>query len=231
MESRPESPAINPYAPPKTDSKGGVNTRYLEHDGYSFGNELISNEHFISPLICAKLGIPINEEDSPKPIPITVMRKVRPLYNIISLVTFVIICLCAFFAYGEFRILIILSVVIVTPVLKRLLSKPYKIPFYFSEHYIQLRRRRKIIFSSALGLFAIGIAYAFMMKHSEVASLCIPGFIITGIIFQFKISRFIVTQSKDEFHYIRGVHQNLLDALPPLPLATTGQQIDLTSKV
>lgn len=233
MESRPESPTINPYAPPKTESKGGVNTRYLEHDGYSSENELISNKHFKSPLICAKLGIPMNGEANPIPVPVTVMRKPtisKMLYSATPLIALVFLCLSSYYAAYEYKAIAIVIVLVIIPITQRLLSKPYKIPFYLSEQYLNLRKRRKKTFSIVAGLLTIGTAYGFAMDQGQVAALCLPGLIITGIIFQFRMSQFIVTKSSDEFHYIRGIHQNLLDALPTLPLANTGQQINLTSE-
>ena len=74
MENNANNPkSIDPYAPPKTVANNSGIVSYLEHDGYSFENELVSNEHFRSHHICAKLGIDIDDK-SVEPVPVTVIR-------------------------------------------------------------------------------------------------------------------------------------------------------------
>jgi hypothetical protein len=83
----------------------------------------------------------------------------------------------------------------------------------------RIRKRRIFIFTSLfLALIAIA-STGIITRNYEYASLGFPAAIITLIVFKFKTAYFVVTQTKGEFHYIRGAHQSLLDALPYLPIS------------
>jgi len=53
------STSIDPYAPPKTSGENYLNS--LDENGYAYKGKLVTNQSFVSPLICVKLGIPIPE--------------------------------------------------------------------------------------------------------------------------------------------------------------------------
>jgi len=213
---------VDPYAPPKSALTGTDNTTYLDQDGYVFQNELVANQHFKSPLICAKLGIPIPPDSLSEPKKITVIRIPRIpklLYAIINIVIYLFFFIFLFYSSSNSTFPYLIIYFVIARVIKRLITKPYKIPFYFSENYTRIRKRRVFIFTS---LFLVLIAISttgLITKNYQYASLGFPAAIITLIIFKFKTTYFIVTQTKGEFHYIRGVHRNLLDALPYLPIS------------
>jgi hypothetical protein len=213
---------VDPYAPPKAALTGTDNTTYLKEDGYAFQNELVANQHFKSPLICAKFGIPIPPESNLKPKNITVTmvpRLSNSTMAMITLVSFLILIAYCFFTLASNIVPTVVIYLIAANIFRRLLSKPYKIPFYFSEHYTRIRKRRVFIFTS---LFLVLIAIAttgLITRNHEYASLGFPAAIITLIVFKFKTAYFVVTQTKGEFHYIRGAHRDLIDALPYLPIS------------
>jgi len=223
MENKNE----NPYAPPKTMANDGENITYLEQDGYSAKDELVSNEHFKSPPICAKLGIAINENEI-KPTPVTIIRKlILPKFLFTCFTILLFLGLISFLSsYSDrnipptFALFAIVFIFTFVPALRYLLSRPYQISFYLSDQYLKLRKRRKILYTTALVTLLLFITYGVQTNKPVICGLSILGILIIYIISQFKMSKFTVTHSNDEFHYIRGVHQNLLDALPPLPLTS-----------
>jgi len=220
-----ENTHVDPYAPPKSTltqtNNTTNNTTYLEHDGYTFQNELVANHHFKSPLICAKLGISIPPESNPQPKSITVKRIPKAPSFIPPLVTLVsFLLVVVYIAY--MRVLnpmpIIVLYFIIAYIIKRLTTKPYTIPFYFSEKYTYNRslwvKTLTIILLILTTFFIIGVR----TEKLEYIQVTPPLAIIALMILKFKTAYFVVTQTKGEFHYIRGVHQGLLDALPHLPL-------------
>jgi len=218
MENNANNPkSIDPYAPPKTVANNSGIVSYLEHDGYSFENELVSNKHFRSPHICAKLGIDIDDK-SIEPVPVTVIR--IPIFSKVfhMLITLSIFGLAILlFNFTKLNAFVIPILLVIHFTLKRILTKPYQIPFYFSEQYLALRKRRKILFSVAFILLFLTFIYGARTNEAEISGLCFVGMIITYIVLKFKMTQFVVTLSNSEFHYIRGVHKNLLAALPELP--------------
>ncbi len=218
-----EANHVDPYAPPKSALTGTDNTTYLNQDGYAFQDELVANQHFKSPLICAKLGTPIPPESRSARTGITVTRVPRLSKSIMSMINLVsFLSLIAYIGYmrNSNPMPAIVIYLIAANIFNRLLSKPYKISFYFSEHYTRIRKRRILIFTSIfLALIAIATT-GLITRNYEYASLGFPAAILTLIIFKFKTTYFVVTQTKGEFHYIRGTHRNLLDALPHLPMSS-----------
>ena len=215
--------SVNPYAPPKAALTGTDNTTYLEEDGYAFHNELIANQHFKSPLICAKLGIPIPPEINPQPkhIKVTKVPRIPKLaLNIASLLSCVLLFLSFFFIDPNLIFAFIFLYLIVAAILKFILTKPYKIPFYFSEEYTRIRSNRILTFTFTFIILAIITTYRIIAHHPETLIFSILGSLLTLIIYKFKTTYFVVTQTKGEFYYIRGVHQGLLDAIPHLPLSS-----------
>ncbi|MEZ7955660.1 MAG: hypothetical protein QMC23_03440 [Rubritalea sp.] len=217
-----EPTEVDPYATPKSALTGTDNTTYLKEDGYAFQNELVANQHFKSPLICAKFGIPIPPESNIEPKNITVTRTPvvsKLMINLASALCFFLLCLCYFYIDPSFIFPAVIIYLLVTRILRYFFTTRYKIPFYFSEHYTRIRKRRIFIFTSLfLALIAIA-STGIITRNYEYASLGFPAAIITLIVFKFKTAYFVVTQTKGEFHYIRGAHQSLLDALPYLPIS------------
>ena len=211
----------NPYAPPKAVSNGNEYITYLEHDGYSFGSDLVANQYFKSPPICVKLGIALDNDTEMQPSPVEVMR--LPMHRGLSTLIFLAFSTCLYlalyFAPIELKIILFLGTVIVFTVFKYLIRKPYQISFYFSDQYLRRKKRRDITFKVVFFLSSIAITSGYMTQSFEAVGMGIIGFIITYIIYIFKIKQFTVTLSKGEFHYVRGIHQNLLDSIPPLPLS------------
>ncbi|MGJ8658060.1 MAG: hypothetical protein ACSHX6_16555 [Akkermansiaceae bacterium] len=223
MQPSQQPDPINPYAPPKAALDDSSNTTYLNEDGYAFQNELIANHHFKSPLICAKLGTPIPPETNPKPKKITIKRVPGPhtnTFNIFS--TLGMLALIFWFIYtGDFNNVIpaIIIFAIAASPIKRQTTKPYQIPFYLSEKYTHIRKRRHLIFITILTLSLLTFITGLITQNPATIGPGILATAITLIIYKFKTTLFIVTQTKGEFHYIRGAHQNLLNALPHLPLS------------
>lgn len=220
--STPNAP-INPYAPPKATPNSANTTTYLDQDGYTFQNELIANHHFKSPLICAKLGIPIPPETNPQPTLVTVTRTSKVpnfIINLVSLSSFILIIYYCSHLDPSYITPAIIAYIILARIIKRLATKPYKIPFYFSERYLSIRRNRIITFSAIALILPTIFTTGIITANPEYIGSSILAAIITFITFKFKMTKFIVTNTKGEFHYIRGIHQNLLDALPHLPLSS-----------
>jgi hypothetical protein len=218
-----EPPTIDPYAPPKSTLTGTSNTTYLKEDGYAFQNELVANKHFKSPLICAKLGIHIPAESKPVPKQITVTRTPRISKFIASIFVFTgFILLIAYIAFMRISnpMPTIILYILLSYIIKRIFTKRYRIPFFFSDHYTRIRARRKLIFSLAfLTLFVIFL-YGFNTQNESYILFSFFAFLLTLLFYKYKITLFVVTQTKGDYHYIRGVHQNLLDELPHLPLSS-----------
>jgi hypothetical protein len=214
---------IDPYAPPTSTPNEKSNTTYLKEDGYAFQNELIANHHFKSPLICAKLGIPIPPEFQPKPKEITVTRIAKSsgiityLVFLITIITSVIYILASEIG----AIFVMTTAYIALSIVYRIfLSRPYNIPFYFSEQYTRIRKNRIFIFSIIFIILSILLVLGIASDHPELIVSCLFGNIITFILFRFKTAYFVVTETKGDYHYIRGVHKNLLNSLPHLPLSS-----------
>ena len=217
-----EPTVTDPYAPPKSTFTGTSNTTYLKEDGYAFQNELVANHHFKSPLICAKLGIHIPAESNPEAKEITVTRTSRFSISAISIFTLASFLLLIFgISYMDyfFAMPAIFIYILATRILRYLFSKPYQIPFYFSERYIRIRRRRVLILITVFSALLIFCVFGIITHNDQYTIIPIPLIFLALIIYKFKTTYFVVTQTKGEFHYIRGVHQNLLDELPHLPLS------------
>ncbi len=217
-----EANHVDPYAPPKAALTGTDNTTYLDQDGYAFNSELVANQHFKSPLICAKLGIPIPPESNLQPKNITITRVPRiskSIFAAITLVSFALLMVYCFFNRLSNIVPAIVFYLIATSIFKRLITKPYQIPFYLSVKYTRIRFRRNLTYTTIFLLLIAISTIGFVIDISEYTTLAIPAAILTLIIFKFKTTYFVVTQTKGEFHYIRGAHRNLLDALPYLPIS------------
>jgi len=214
--------STNPYAPPSAEISPDDKTAYLAEDGYAFQNELVANKYFKPPLICAKLGIPIPAENFPVTQEITIKRvsTIPPfIASIVSFISVVAIFIFIFRVGSNLNLGIFIIYIFLAKALSLLFSRPYKISFYFSESYKSRRRMRNLLFGiSYLILVSLIILGIFTNNHSYIV-ISIPAIILTSMIYKFKMTYFIVTQTKGEFHYIRGVHQNLLNALPHLPLS------------
>ena len=155
------------------------------------------------------------------------MRKSRLnpyLENFISLVAFILILLLSFYANMEYQTLIMFSAFIFIPLLKRLMSKPYQIYFYFSNEYKDTRKRFIAIYLLILTILTIGFIYGTQLGSIEgynaVAAPCALGFLIILIMFLLKLKHFTHNKSKGDFLYLHGAHPDFLKALPQLPLAT-----------
>lgn len=214
---------IDPYAPPTSTPNQNSNTTYLTEDGYAFQNELIANQHFKSPLICAKLGIPIPPESNPLPLEI-VVKRVPKFPGFLNYVVFFLSIPLFIFAILTTNMPIFYSVIfafILAKILNRLFFlKPYKIPFYFSELYTRRRANRKLIFITILLALAAILLLGILAENKLAFIFSTFAIIISSIIFSFKSTYFIVTETKGDYHYIRGVHKGLLKALPHLPLSS-----------
>jgi hypothetical protein len=214
---------VDPYAPPEAATSNTSNTTYLKEDGYAFQNELVANQYFKSPLICAKLGIPIPPESNPEPKEITVTRIAKSsglitfLVFLITIITSVIYILASEIG----AIFVMITAYIALSIVYRIfLSRPYNIPFYFSEQYTRIRKNRIFIFSIIFFILALLLVSGIASDHPELTVSCLFGNIITFILFRLKTGYFTVIQTKGDYHYIQGVHKNLLNALPQLPLSS-----------
>lgn len=217
-----EANEIDPYAPPKSVATGTDNTTYLDQDGYAFNNELVANMHFKSPLICAKLGIPIPPETNPVAKEITIKRVPRfpPfIVNLTTLLSFCLLILCCFYMRPNNISAAIVLYIFAVSIINRLASKAYRIPFYFSQQYTHIRIRRHWIFLSIITGLIITFIAGISLQNQHYTILCLPALVITLFIYKFKSTLFIVTHTKGEFHYIRGVHSRLLESLPYLPIS------------
>jgi hypothetical protein len=217
-----EPTEVDPYAPPKAALTGTDNTTYLKEDGYAFQNELVANQHFKSPLICAKLGIPIPLESNPEPKEITVIRAPsmsKSFTSGVTLFSFLLLILCIAYIDFDDAAVLVVGYIILTRILRRLFSRPYKIPFYFSEQYTRIRARRKLTFNIILLTFIALFLTGYFTENDTYIVLSLPAILITLVIYKFITTYFVVTQTKGEFHYIRGAHRDLLDALPYLPIS------------
>lgn len=210
----------NPYAPPETNSNPQPNTQYLEQDGYSHKGQLIANQHFKSPPICAKLGTPIPPETNTSKTEITVTRTTplpRILAALASLAGFMLILL--FCLYGTFYHITpkIVAYLLITKLIKHLCTKPYKIPFYLSPTYTRIRSRRIKTFAAIAIILTPLQIYAIIQQSISISLPTLIIAIITYALYTLKTTYFIVTQTIGEYHYITGVHPNLLQTLHPLP--------------
>ena len=222
MSSSSPTEPIDPYAPPKAIPNDANTTTYLDQDGYTYQNELIANHHFQSPLICAKLGIPIPPETNPQTKHITVKRVLKiqsSTANLISLLSILPLIVFISYAWLDQIMLIIICYIIASSILTRLTTKPYKIPFYFSEQYTHIRKRRIITFSIIALIIIISFSIGVITNQLELCSFAVIAAMSTFIFFKLRSTKFIVTKTKGDFHYIRGVHRGLLNALPHLPLS------------
>ena len=216
----PSSKPVDPYAPPKSALTGNDSTTYLNEDGYVFRNQLVTNKHFQPPLICTKLGIPISPESEPQLKHITVKRILRIPQTLSHILTVIgsLAFICSLF-YGKILPLVLIFIIL-NSLIRRLTSKPYKIPFYFSEQYKRIHKQRVITFS-AIALIIIGFFITGIITETpQPIIFSILASIVTYLFFKFKMTKFVVTQTKGEFLYIRGAHPNLLNALPHLPLSS-----------
>lgn len=223
MEPGNTQPSIDPYAPPKAIPNDANTTTYLKEDGYAFQNELVANHHFKSPLICAKLGIAIRSETTPQPKNITIKRISsipKTITNVISVISTLIIILCFFYMSSENIMPALVIYTIASSIFHRLTSKPYQIPFYFSEQYNHIHKRRIITLSIVAIIIASTFTIGIITNNSELYAFALLAAVSTLVFYKLRTTKFIVTQTKGEFYYIRGIHKGLLDALPHLPLSS-----------
>lgn len=216
MESRPESTNINPYATPKTASTIDQAT-YLSEDGYAFKDELIANKHFKPPLICAKLGISLENEKSPQQTLLTVRR----ISSFSGPMDILVTSFCIFIGFIVTICTmnnILLGILAAYLLKNRVFSKPYQIPFYFSEKYRHIRKKHIIIDLSILTLFTIGFFYGLQGSYA-IIFICVLGFIITLFFLKFHVKYFIFGKSSGDFLYLREAHPNFLKMLPILPIS------------
>ena len=214
MESRPEPNVSNPYATPKT-SPEDKNITYVEADGYAFGSELVANEYFKPPLICAKLGIPLEANKDHQAIPITIFSKsiIHPFLHTILNIALIIVILGCISIWGVNSVFLL----VILYGLNRLLKKPYKIPFYFSEKYLSNRRNKSYLFRTIITLCIVGIIYG--INHDIVQACSLLVLILILIIRYFSMQYFHHSKSKGDFHFVQGIHPNMLESAPTLPLS------------
>ncbi len=217
-----EPPNVDPYAPPKSALTGTNNTTYLDQDGYAFQNELVANQHFKSPLICAKLGTPISAESNPEQKLITVKRipRVSQFINyLISVLSFSVMMVIIVGIKPKLILPAALIYLFLAVIGRRITTQPYQIPFYLSEDYNLIRARRALILLTLLVVLLIICIFGIITNSDQYTFIPIPIAFIALVIYKYTTTYFVVTQTKGEFHYIRGVHRNLLNTLPYLPIS------------
>ena len=211
---------INPYEPPKFVSTKGEPEYSLNKDSYDNGNELVTNEHFKSPLIYAMLGISVQHEEQPHTTKITIERKPflpKVVYLLVISVLLGLLYLIISYRHSVYSIASSVAVLALIPLLIRLLTKPAQIIFYLSKEYLSKRKLRIIIFSSILILFIISGTLGLITGSQSLPIWSLFGLIIVASIFKLAMNTIVVIKSKNGYHYLHGTHKNLLENFPPLP--------------
>jgi len=209
----------NPYAPPKVNLSEDHDI-YFAAEGFVSGNSLVTNEYFRPPLICAKLGIPLNDNTTHTPKLITIKRNsvLSPAFHsllIASLLMLVISCI-----YPSRDLFLAFVLMIMTFCLNRLITTKYEIPFYFSKHYLKNRKRKVILFCFSYVLFLFLFLYSSFSRDHDILMISLSGFWLTAIIYYFSMNFFSLRKKTGESYFIKGVHPNLLANLPILSSRT-----------
>ena len=218
MESTDKS--INPYTTPINHPRSDKANKPLDQEGFAFHSELVANEHFESPLICAKLGIPISQNVNPQLIPVVVMSTSNLSKAWLTTITFISISLfiiCLSTIHSPWAILPATAPLLIGPILKYSTSKPYHMSFYFSAKYLKRRKLHVIIFAILCILFILGFFIFYKMGQHKIALISTGCLFVTMIIFQLIMKKIQVIQRKANYYFITGIHPTLLEALAPLP--------------
>ena len=225
MQSRELSDPVNPYAPPKSTTRDSVaaQTDSLTQDGYAFRNQLVTNDHFKPPLVCAKLGIPITPESNPQTKRVLI-RHTSYAPNLVRVLA-VILCLLTPSLYLTFftpsyPLATFIIYAVALKILHYRLKQPYRIPLYFSEKYTNLHKRRIITFSTIAAILTTLIILGIIKDRPDYISLNVFLGITTSIIYPSRKYKFKAIKAKGEYLFISGAHPKFLEALPHLPLTS-----------
>ena len=220
-----ENDTSNPYATPRTHANEGKDIIYVDVDGYTFGSALVANEDFKPPLICAKLGIPLEKGTNQQPIPITIFKRsifppaVSWLYNILLLLA-IAYCLTTW----SFSLIDLAKVSIIIG-LSRLFKKPYQIPFHLSEQYLTARRNKSQLYLIGFAFLGLGLVYGNFSQNYLILYCSALVLSLVCSIFYFSRSHFTLYKKAGDFYFIHDIHHKLLASLPKLEVADKGKSL------